>query len=153
MQIRKEYWVEYAHRLQNHPRQCKYIHGHSGRITITLAGPVDDDSGMIRDFGDLKWLGEIVNELDHALVLEDADPLILVLQAFNNDPERPLPRDPVAQILTVPSKPTAENLCRWLQQRIHRYLIHEKHPVPTHTIEVMRVEFEETRGNSAIWSR
>lgn len=154
MRIKKEYWVEYAHRLLDHQRQCKYIHGHSGRVTITFEGPVMDDTGMVRDFGDLKWAEEIVNELDHALILQQNDPLIAVLEQFNDDKERPLPRDAAAQLVLVNGKPTAERLCLWIQDRIHQHLIHEKiSSTSTHSLQVVKVEFEETRGNTAIWRR
>jgi len=153
MQIRKEYWVEYAHRLQNHPRQCKYIHGHSGRVTITFEGAVDDETGMVKDFGDLKWVGEIVNKLDHAFILQQSDPLNLVFVAFAEQMQAQL-KDPAAQVINTFGPPTAENLCDWLKTGILRELAVRVPPGRGHPwLSLLSIEFEETRGNAAIWRR
>ena len=153
MQIRKEYWVEYAHRLKDHPRQCKYIHGHSGRVTITFSGAVDDETGMVKDFGDLKWVEEIVNKLDHALILQQYDPLIYVLVAFAEE-MRAQDVEPAAQIVETNGPPTAENLCRWIQTGILRELAVRVPPGRGHPwLSLESVEFEETRGNTAVWRR
>ena len=49
MFVKKTYWVEYAHRLQNHPGLCKYLHGHSGKVEVVFEGTMDDKTGMVSD--------------------------------------------------------------------------------------------------------
>ena len=148
MQIQKGYWVEYAHRLMNHPRCCKYIHGHSGRVIITFEGAVNDETGMVKDFGDLKWVEKIVEKLDHSLILQKDDPLIPVFQVFA------MRHEPAAQIVETCGPPTAENLCRYLQTGILRELAVRIPPGHSHPwLSLSSVTFEETRGNSAIWRR
>jgi len=66
MEISKEFRIEYAHKLENHSDECANLHGHSGRLIVTLSGEVKED-GMIVDFNWLKKVVEdsIVKRLDH----------------------------------------------------------------------------------------
>ncbi len=154
MHIKKEYWVEYAHRLMNHPKQCKYIHGHSGRVTITFEGAVNDETGMVKDFGDLEWVGSIVDKLDHGLILQHSDPLVDVLAAFALMMETQEKGESAAQIIETRGPPTAENLCLWLKEKIKKQLAVLVPPGRSHPwLDLWSIEFEETRGNTAIWSR
>lgn len=54
-EIAREYRFEAAHRLP-HVREghkCARLHGHSFRVTLTVAGDVDAHSGWICDFADI----------------------------------------------------------------------------------------------------
>jgi len=66
MEVSKEFRIEYAHKLENHSDECANLHGHSGRLIVTLSGEVKED-GMIVDFNWLKKVVEdsIVKRLDH----------------------------------------------------------------------------------------
>jgi 6-pyruvoyltetrahydropterin/6-carboxytetrahydropterin synthase len=74
--VTKEFRFEMAHALTNYDGKCKYIHGHSYVLKITVSGqPIDDENssklGMVIDFSDLKNIVEdnIIRRFDHALVL------------------------------------------------------------------------------------
>lgn len=56
VEIFKEFIVESAHRLPNVPEghKCGRLHGHSFRIEIHARGPVNNDSGWLIDFADIK---------------------------------------------------------------------------------------------------
>ena len=88
-----EFRFEAAHRLPRVPagHKCARLHGHSFRIEIAVAGPVDEDSGWFIDFQKLfdawKPLYDIV---DHNY-LNDVDGL---------------------------DNPTSENLARWVWVRL-----------------------------------
>lgn len=89
----REYRFEAAHRLPNVPEghKCQRLHGHSFKIEISIAGPVNDQTGWFIDFGDLDAIwAPIYDALDHR---------------YLND---------------VPGleNPTSELLSRWLWQRI-----------------------------------
>jgi len=101
--ITKEFVVEYAHRLMHHKGACRNIHGHSGRVIITLAAEsVDPVTGMIIDFSDLKVAAaEFVDKYDHALVLNQDDALIASIPSEFN-------------LIIVPGEPTAENFSAWI---------------------------------------
>ena len=97
MEIFKEFSFQAAHRLPNvgEGHKCARLHGHSYRITVTVAGIVDPDSGMVMDFDELSGqVSPVIDRLDHQL-LNDIDGL---------------------------ENPTSENLCRWLWARLDKHL-------------------------------
>lgn len=106
IRITKEFKFEMAHALMNYDGPCRNIHGHSYYLYVTLTGePVQTtgspDCGMVLDFGKLKKIVRetIVDELDHALLLNDQTPEeeVRALKNFN-------------KVVLVPFQPTCENL-------------------------------------------
>lgn len=68
MRIFKEFTFEAAHLLPRVPEghKCRRLHGHSFRVEIHVAGPVDAELGWVMDFGDIKRAFDpIHSELDH----------------------------------------------------------------------------------------
>jgi len=56
-----------AHRLPDYDGKCARVHGHTYDVEVVLEGPVDDESGFLMDFYDLKRiLKSILEELDHS---------------------------------------------------------------------------------------
>ncbi|MBK7585487.1 MAG: 6-carboxytetrahydropterin synthase QueD [Myxococcales bacterium] len=89
----REYRFEAAHRLPNVPEghKCQRLHGHSFKIEIGIAGPVDPKTGWLLDFGDLDAVWAPIHDaLDHR---------------YLND---------VAGL----ENPTSEVLARWLWERL-----------------------------------
>ena len=67
-EIIKTFRFEAAHTLSRAPRghKCRRMHGHSYRVDVHVAGPVDPRRGWVIDFGDIKRVVEpVVGELDH----------------------------------------------------------------------------------------
>src|SRR6188472_623373 len=63
-----EFRFEAAHRLPNVPpgHKCARLHGHSYRVVVHIAGPVDDRAGWVRDFADLSdAMRPLLDRLDH----------------------------------------------------------------------------------------
>ena len=56
MEIFKEFTVEAAHRLPNVPpgHKCARLHGHSFRLEVHVTGMVDEKTGWVIDFADIK---------------------------------------------------------------------------------------------------
>lgn len=56
MEIFKEFTFEAAHRLPNVPpgHKCARLHGHSFRVEVHVAGPVQPDFGWVVDFSEIK---------------------------------------------------------------------------------------------------
>ena len=56
MQIFRAFTIEAAHRLPNVPagHKCARLHGHSFRIELHVAGPVDPHAGWVMDFADVR---------------------------------------------------------------------------------------------------
>jgi 6-pyruvoyltetrahydropterin/6-carboxytetrahydropterin synthase len=93
MEMFKDFTFDAAHLLPNVPvgHKCARLHGHTFNVTVAIQGPVDDRSGWIMDFGDLKAIaGRVIDELDHRYLNELAD--------LDN--------------------PTSENIARWIWTRL-----------------------------------
>jgi 6-pyruvoyltetrahydropterin/6-carboxytetrahydropterin synthase len=89
MELFKVFQIEAAHFLPNVPEghKCRRIHGHSFRIEVHVSGEVDEHSGWVMDFADLKRAFEPIHtRLDHHF-LNEVDGL---------------------------ENPTSENLARWV---------------------------------------
>ena len=69
----KTFRFDAAHSLPNVPpeHKCSRLHGHSYRVDIHVAGPIDPEKGWVMDFGELKAAAEpVLDELDHRLLSE-----------------------------------------------------------------------------------
>ena len=89
-----------GHRVVGHENKCRLLHGHNYRVTFECAGELDS-VGRVLDFGVIKtrlcqWLEE---NWDHRLLLWEEDPLRPAI-------EEAAP----GSVITVPFKPTAENM-------------------------------------------
>ena len=93
MEIFKSFTFEAAHSLPNvvDGHKCKRLHGHSFHATIYVSGPVDDTTGWVMDFADIKKAYKPVFEmLDH--------------HHLNDIPGL--------------ENPTSENIARWIWQKL-----------------------------------
>lgn len=93
MELFVEIGFEAAHRLPYVPEghKCARLHGHSFRVAVYVEGPVEDRSGMVMDFADIRAACQPVrDQLDH-YYLNDVDGL---------------------------DNPTSENLARWIWDRL-----------------------------------
>ena len=92
----------YGHRLLNYSGKCRYLHGHNGRVRITIAASGLDDRGMVLDFTEIKrvvnrWIDE---QLDHRMVLHRDDPVVPVLKEMGEP------------MYLLDANPTAENIAK-----------------------------------------
>lgn len=93
MELFREFTFEAAHRLTNVPEEhkCARLHGHSYRVEIRVAGPVDEQAGWVIDFQEIKdAFAPLQDQLDHRY-LNEVDGL---------------------------GNPTSENLARWIWDRL-----------------------------------
>jgi 6-pyruvoyltetrahydropterin/6-carboxytetrahydropterin synthase len=100
--VTREISFSYGHRLLQYHGKCARLHGHNGRLRVTLGSKDLDQVGMVVDFFDIKrtlshWIDE---HLDHWMVLHKDDPALAALRAAGEP------------ITTVDFNPTAENLAR-----------------------------------------
>ena len=97
MEIFREFTFEAAHHLPNVPpgHKCARLHGHSFRVAIHVTGPVDELTGWVIDFQQIKDAFAPLNDLlDHHYLNE--------LEGLGN--------------------PTSENLAQWIWKRLARTL-------------------------------
>jgi len=119
IRLTKEFRFEMAHALWNYDGLCKNIHGHSYILFVTVIGePIIDENnvklGMVMDFGDLKKIvsEEIVDQLDHSVVLSKATPN---LEQLKND-------QMFERFFITGYQPTCENMIVDFAERIQKRL-------------------------------
>jgi len=93
VQIRKQFAFEAAHVLPHHQGKCSRLHGHSYRLDVSVAGPLQKDgpaTGMVVDFDELARIvrASVIDALDHRHL---------------ND---------------VIENPTSENIAAWIWRRL-----------------------------------
>lgn len=115
MRVTKAIYTETSHRLMNHKGLCRNLHGHSYKweVTISKMGELDEMTGMLIDFHDIKdLLKEFIDEpFDHATVLSNQD---YALRDFLEDQG--------FKLLLLDTHPTAENFARKVACDISRRL-------------------------------
>lgn len=104
--VSKTFSFCYGHRLLGDPGKCSRLHGHSAKVTITIAEENLDQAGMVCHFNTLKekigsWID---SSLDHKMILNKDDPLAKVLKAAGEE------------FVEVEFNPTAENLARFIYE-------------------------------------
>ena len=129
-----------AHALKGHDGPCRFIHGHSYKLSVTLTGePVVDSTsprlGMVMDFGDMKKIVQenIIRIFDHALVLNRHS----VLEEKDKNPEL------FEKLLMVDYQPTSENLLIDFADRIK--------PLLPQGIKLHSMRLRETVTSYAEW--
>lgn len=97
MDIFRIFTIEAAHRLPNVAagHKCARLHGHSFRVELHVSGEVDERTGWIMDFAEVKAIFQpVYDRLDHH---------------YLND---------IAGL----ENPTSENLARWIWNEIKSQL-------------------------------
>jgi 6-pyruvoyltetrahydropterin/6-carboxytetrahydropterin synthase len=108
VRITKEFSFEMAHTLTGYDGICSEIHGHSYRLSVTVAGepnpdPADPKFGMVMDFGALK---KIVNE--H--IIDRYDHALLIRRTGSNGPLTEMLAGEFGRLQATDFQPTCENL-------------------------------------------
>ena len=115
MLVTKKIKWHMGHRVPNHKSKCCSNHGHTYFCEVTLESndvvkeQGVSDEGMIMDFGDIKKIlnEEVYDVLDHASMFYEKDPLIDALR-----------QDEMTRLIEVPFIPTAENISKWIYDKI-----------------------------------
>lgn len=138
IRLTKEFNFEMSHALQSYDGLCKNIHGHSYRLFVTIKGePINDvtdpKNGMVMDFGDLKTIvySEIVNKLDHALLVPSNSHMLPTLESCET------------KLVITEYQPTCENLLIDFSKRISSHL--------PKGVELTRICLYETANSYAEW--
>lgn len=72
VKIGKYFKFSAAHELPNHKGLCQYIHGHEWKVGIELKKRINNQTGMVIDFSDLKKIvnTHVISVLDHSFLNE-----------------------------------------------------------------------------------
>lgn len=109
MKIAKEFRWEMGHRLPEHFGLCKNIHGHSYKMIVEFEGELNKDQ-MVIDYYDVeKIINPIINQLDHAFMVNNDDKVVLeFLEKMDS------------KKVVVDFDATAENICKYLLNEISK---------------------------------
>jgi len=119
--------------------KCRAIHGHSYKFVFYFEAENLTNQGMVIDFYHIKHiLQELMDQLDHSLVIDYNDPLFPEIK-------RLVELFPELRVYVVPFHPTSENLAKYLLEYVNNKL-REK----LTDIYCVMVEVFETKNASAI---
>lgn len=99
VELSKKFRFEAAHWLPKFPEghKCRRLHGHSFQIEVIVRGEIDENTGILLDFNELKAVVKpIIDALDHHCI-----------NNLGEEWNEPLLKNP-----------TAENLAKWLYEKI-----------------------------------
>lgn len=140
LQLTKVFHFEAAHAILGYPGGCRYIHGHSYELHVTVSGRETEGEyipppGLVVDFKELKRLVTefIVNKFDHQLVLSR--------DYIAEHPEIALQEN----LLIMETEPSAENLLIYM----HRILLSA---LPS-TVNLAELKLYETKDSFAKWMK
>ena len=101
-------WVM-GHRLAFHKIGCSNIHGHNYTAKVTVRGEIDESTGFVMDFKDLKKaVMPLIDEMDHSFMYHMSDRLMCDI--FKENPE--------LKSIQMTVQPTAENIARYIFDKI-----------------------------------
>jgi 6-pyruvoyltetrahydropterin/6-carboxytetrahydropterin synthase len=126
------------------------LHGHNYRVRVEIAGPGIDDLGLLFDLRDLKAeIRRLCAELDSKTLVPQYSPLVRVSTVEGGFEIRygdRLYRLPEADVKRLPIRNTSiEELAAWFWRMLRPTLLGS-------SIDELRVEVEETAGQSCIYS-
>ena len=69
--------IQYAHRFYGFQGEARYLHGHTGTLTIEVEDTVNPGVNMVFPCNEIqKTAWAVLKNFDHALVLREDDPLL-----------------------------------------------------------------------------
>ncbi len=142
-----------AHFVTYDGHKCEPLHGHNYRAAVGMLGDLDEEA-YVFNFVPLKHaLREIVNRLDHRVLLAEHNPLLdvrvddeAVEVTYTVEPRRYV--FPRADVVLLPIRnTTAEMLAAWICGQLRQSLS----TFETGNIHAVEIEIEETFGQRAIY--
>ena len=139
-----------AHFITFNGNVCERLHGHNWRTAVELSGPLDENR-YVFDFIALRnALQQIVNELDHRVLLPTNHRCIRVqadereVTATFENRRWLFPREDC--VLLPVENTTAEEIAAWIGSRLRDVVKQQRGA----TIETIQIEVEENFGQWAI---
>ena len=126
------------------------LHGHNYRVRVEIAGAGTDQLGLLLDLRDIKAeIRRLCAELDSKTLVPQHSPLVSVATVEGGYEVRygaRLYRLPTADVKTLPIRNTSiEELAAWFWRMLRPSLVGSP-------IDELRVEVEETAGQSCLYS-
>lgn len=138
-----------AHRQHNHDGHCALIHGHNWAFKITFGALELDENGFVIDFGKLKFVKDLLEDIfDHTLLLNEDDPHLPYLQRAIGGKDTIFPESTLFSKIVVVPNCGAECLAQYVAELVGDKLTQLGH---TRVAVVEVVCFEDSK-NSATWN-
>jgi len=141
IRITKQFNFETGHALYGYDGKCRNVHGHSYKLSVTVAGtPISDKNhvkfGMVIDFSDLKKIvkEEIVDVFDHATVFNKNTPHVELAKELS---------DRGHHVILVDYQPTSEMMIIDFAEKITSRL--------PKNINLFSLKLQETETSFAEW--
>ncbi len=77
--IYKRVFFDASHRLMHYEGKCRHLHGHRWKVEVWIEGETPADTGIIVDYNLIR---EVVERLDHQVILNEEDPMATCLSQF-----------------------------------------------------------------------
>lgn len=107
----KEYHFYAAHRNQKLKGKCESLHGHTYTVFIEVRNPKDEQRGLGYSFEQIdKRIEPIIKDFDHALLIDENDPLYQTLK--NHHPD--------FKMVRFEESTSVENVCEMLARAISK---------------------------------
>lgn len=110
-----------GHRLNEYDGVCGNIHGHNIRWEVTV-GISMDGTGSDNMPLDLKDISSVIDDVDHALVLSEDDPLLDTLPGnvppVQDETHVEVNAVPLGKVFIFDGDPTCEVMAKWMANRI-----------------------------------
>jgi 6-pyruvoyltetrahydropterin/6-carboxytetrahydropterin synthase len=136
--VTKIFRFEMGHAISCYEGMCKYIHGHSYVLHVTVAAKNSSDEplpapGFVIDFKELKKIvnEKVINKLDHSLVLSE--------NYIKEHPNAGMGQN----FMLWPYEPSAENILYFIRTEVQDALSEHYH--------VVRLRLWETADSFAEW--
>lgn len=73
-EVTKRLKLVYGHYLVDYNGACEVQHGHNATVEISVKGPINPDTGMVMDFGEIKKIAQALLDVWDHDVLNEVDP-------------------------------------------------------------------------------
>ncbi|MCD8299803.1 MAG: 6-carboxytetrahydropterin synthase [Clostridiales bacterium] len=69
--------IQYAHRFYGFQGEARYLHGHTGKLTIEVEDSIEPGVNMVFPCNEIqKTAWNLLKNFDHALILREDDPIL-----------------------------------------------------------------------------
>ncbi|AGM11684.1 QueD [Halovirus HCTV-5] len=102
-----------AHRLMHYDGACNNIHGHNMEWNARLKVRVPNEEHQMAE--DFKDISDVFDQYDHAILLNNDDPLLEALQDFGGSA---LVTDVLGEVYTFDGDPTTELVSQVVAQQL-----------------------------------
>ncbi len=79
--------IQYAHRFYGFQGEARYLHGHTGKLTIEVEDTIEPGVNMVFPCNEIqKTAWNLLKNFDHALILREDDPILpAILDVYDKE--------------------------------------------------------------------